>query len=120
MNKTSSRAALACATLMTVGLGACSGGGEVAVVSEPAPTVPVAAPSTLVVRWSIDGVIDPNECIKSVSAEIEISVFDRFGGLVGVFRQACEAFSTSITLNPGDYTAEALLLDGAGQPRTTS
>jgi hypothetical protein len=39
---------------------------------------------------------------------------------VGTFAQDCGAFATSITLDPGDYTATAVLLDSASQPRTTA
>lgn len=79
---------------------------------------PVA--STLVIDWSIAGLKDPNECSKSQSGTIEISIDDASGGVeIAAYHQSCTAFSTSITLDPGTYTAVARLLDGSGIPRTT-
>jgi hypothetical protein len=46
-------------------------------------------------------------------------VRDASGREVGVWRQQCNAFATTITLYPGEYTAVARLVDGAGNPRTT-
>jgi hypothetical protein len=84
------------------------------VIESTNPTV-----STLTVRWTIAGLTDPNECVKSVASNIEISVRDVNGLEVGAFQQTCTAFAASITLNPGAYNATAVLLDGAGQRRTT-
>ena len=81
--------------------------------TEPART------ATLIVKWTITGLSDPNECIKAQARRIEISVVDTAGSEVGAYQQACTAFSTSITLRPGTYTATAALLDDADRPRTT-
>jgi hypothetical protein len=88
------------------------------VVPGPVPG-PVAPDGSLVVDWSIDGVKDPNACFQSGAAAIEIEIIDSFGGSPGTFQQACEAFATSISLPPGSYSANALLLDAYGAPRTT-
>jgi hypothetical protein len=89
-----------------------------AIVVEPAPTLPLTG--TLVLSWTIDGLRDRNECFKSVAAEIEISVYDVNGAPAGTFVQQCEIFTTSIQLGAGSYSATALLVDGAGQARTTT
>jgi hypothetical protein len=80
----------------------------------PAPTT-----ATLVVEWTITGLTDPNECIKAEAKNIEISIVGTDGTEVGAYQQACSAFKTSITLNPGTYSAYAALLDDAGRTRTT-
>jgi hypothetical protein len=110
---------LSSALLVTgaLALGACSGSGTVETGVAVAPTAP---PSTLVVQWSLDEGADPNQCVATGSAAIEITVTDPNGQEVGTFQQDCQAFSTSITLPAGSYTANAILLDGGNQPRTTS
>lgn len=86
------------------------------VVTEP--TDPIV--STLVIDWTIAETKDPNECSKSLSGTIEISIDDASGGTeIAAYHQSCSAFSTSITLGPGTYSAVATLLDGSGIPRTT-
>jgi hypothetical protein len=90
---------------------------------EPEPTLPsttpAPAPSKLIVRWSIDGKRDPNECVKSTASDIEVSVFDG-GREIGAWRQRCDSFAVSINLNSGNYSASAVLLDAYKRPRTTS
>ncbi len=81
--------------------------------TEPAST------ATLVVKWTITGGSDPNECIKAQAKNIEVSIVDTSGNEVGAYQQTCSAFSTSITLRPGTYTATAALLDDQGRARTT-
>jgi hypothetical protein len=82
-------------------------------------TEPREANSTLVVKWTIAGLTDPNECIKAQAKKIEISIADRSGTELGAYEQDCTAFSTSITLRPGTYSAYAALVDDAGKARTT-
>jgi hypothetical protein len=81
------------------------------------PTVPRA--TTLVLRWTIAGLADPNECVRSVVAKIEISIVDVSGVEVAAYQQACETFATTITLAPGSYSGSAVLLDTADRTRTT-
>jgi hypothetical protein len=84
------------------------------------PTLPPVTNGTLVVHWTIDGRVDPNACVQTVTTTIEISVFDPAGNEVGAFQQQCEAFSTSITLVAGSYNGSATLLDANGVSRTTT
>jgi hypothetical protein len=86
---------------------------------EPVPVVVTNATGSLTVDWSISGTKDPNQCIATSSAAIEITVTDLNGAPIGTFQQSCTAFATSITLNPGSYAADARLIDAAGTPRTT-
>jgi len=89
-------------------------GGQVVVVQ---PNAPLQA--TLTVDWTIDGATNPASCTQSASDVIEISVEDPSGNEVGAFQQSCSTFATSITLQAGSYSAFAVLLDSANNPRTT-
>jgi hypothetical protein len=75
---------------------------------------------TVEIDWSIDTGRDPSRCAQSVVAAIEIDLVDAVGRPVGSYRAACESFATSITLAAGTYAANATLVDGVGQPRTTT
>lgn len=80
-------------------------------------TVPAG---TLIVDWSIRLTKDPADCAVSGAAAIQIHIVSLSGFDAGTFQQSCEAFSTSIVLDPDDYTGTAQLIDGAGNPRTTA
>jgi len=88
--------------------------------SSPAPPPDqVVTDGTFVLRWSINRVTDPNQCSQAVASGIDINVYSTSGARAGTYQQSCSAFSTSISLAPGSYTADAALVDGAGNPRTT-
>lgn len=90
---------------------------------EPAPTaviVPNQPDGTLVVDWSISSRKDPGDCTLSAADSIQIHITTLDAIDAGIFSQVCGAFATSIALVPGTYQASALLVDVAGQPRTTS
>ena len=76
-------------------------------------------PGTLVVDWTIDGSVDPDECDQGDAAFFTISVFTMRGAHVGDFTDHCAAFVTSLSLVAGSYYADALLEDPDGNPRTT-
>lgn len=81
--------------------------------------VPVVGDGTLTVDWTVDGTTDPTECIQGDADSIDIIVQTVSGRRVGEFEDACGAFETSIDLAPGDYVANAVLLDPRGRERTT-
>jgi len=81
--------------------------------------LPPPSPGTLRLRWSMDGRMDPNECIKSLAPTTELSVVDPSGREVGAWQQTCGYFTMDVVLNPGSYSGSAVLLDSAGRPRTT-
>jgi hypothetical protein len=85
----------------------------------PRRAVPVVSDGALVVDWTVDGSTDPDECAQGDAASIDIIVETVEGDRVGEFEDACEAFETSIDLAPGDYVANAVLLDPDGRERTT-
>jgi len=98
-----------CALLLAAGCGAPAQ--ESYVVAEPG--------GTLVVDWTVDGVKDVSECDQGGAAVVDVTVQTASGGDVGEFQADCGAFSTSIDLPVGSYVATAVLVDGAGNQRTT-
>lgn len=73
----------------------------------------------LVVDWTINGSTDPNQCNQSSAATLEIIVVPDSGKSM-TFSQDCDLFGASITLEPGRYSASALLVDSSGKARTTT
>lgn len=91
------------------------------VTPTPAPEpVIVSTTGTLTVDWTINGTKDPNQCSHGAAAAIQITVTDPNLNPVRTFEQSCNAFATSITLNAGQYAAQARLIDAVGTPRTTT
>ena len=87
---------------------------------DPGPGAVVVHDSgSLIVDWTIDGAKSVDDCDLSGSATIDITVRASNGERAGEYQQACTAFATTISLAPGRYTAEAVLLDGAARDRTT-
>jgi hypothetical protein len=81
--------------------------------------VAVPESGSLVVDWTIDGSKSADECDLSGSATLDVTVTTSNGAPAGEYQQACSAFATTISLAPGRYSAEAVLLDGSGHDRTT-
>lgn len=99
---------VACVSLLGADvLGGCTGNS----------TVPTGQ---LTVRWSIRSTADPNQCFEDGSQTLRVDVYFLDGGLAGEFAAACASLATTIFLNPGRYSAGATLLDGNGNPRTTT
>ncbi|HVW27328.1 MAG TPA: hypothetical protein VHC69_18315 [Polyangiaceae bacterium] len=86
------------------------GGGTTEVVT--------AGQGTLVVDWTIDGSKDPGECQQGAATALDVTV-QSSSGESHEYQADCDAFSTSIDLPPDSYTATAVLIDGAGDDRTT-
>jgi hypothetical protein len=103
-------------------VGALAGAAGCTVQTESPAPAPAPAPpdGTVTIDWTVDGTTDPSHCQQGSAASIQITVDYTNGGSAGTYEQSCGAFSTSITLAPGDYDATAVLVDGAGNPRTTS
>jgi hypothetical protein len=109
-----SRAVLATTIVASAALLACT-----VQTSAPAPAPAPIADGTLALDWTLNGVADPNQCSQAVSASLVVDVFDGAGAYA--HREApCDAFVTDISLPPTAYTAKAKLVDGAGNPRTTT
>ena len=84
------------------------------------PRNPVPQPTRLRIRWTVDQSVDPNLCTLGQVVALDIRVSTTGGELIGEFRAPSSAFATTISLlPPGDYVAEAVFVDAAGEPRTT-
>ena len=77
-------------------------------------------PGVAVFDWTLDLSKNPASCSQSAAVAIEITIYASSGAALGSYQQDCASFSTSITLDPGTYTASALLIDAANQARTTT
>jgi hypothetical protein len=84
------------------------------------PTTPSPTTGSVTFEWTINGTMDPNQCVlaNAESIAIDIDLPDAPAG-AGSYRQTCALFATSIALGPGTYSARALLVDAAGASRTT-
>jgi hypothetical protein len=74
----------------------------------------------LVLDWTIDDTKDPHRCDQADASTLDVIVSRTNGASAGEFQQSCRAFATTIDLAPGSYSADAILLDAAGEARTTS
>jgi len=77
-----------------------------------------SAPGWLLLDWSIAGAQRPEQCDLSHSATVAVTVGAASGESQRVYQTTCLAFNATIQLTPGDYVAEAVLLDGAGTDLT--
>jgi hypothetical protein len=82
-------------------------------------TTVVAGAGTLVVDWTVSGTKDPAECDASGAQDADVTVSSG-NVVIGEFASDCRNFSEAISLGPGTYDAQAVLLDSAGADRTTS
>lgn len=88
-------------------------------VESTAPPPVIVRAGSVIIRWSIDGTFDPNQCFQGSADRISVTVTDLGGALIGEFVAPCQDFSTRIDLAPGSYQADAALV-GASGVRTTS
>ena len=91
----------------------------VSTTNDPVDTGPLPGESALVVDWTINGSTDPNQCNQASATTLEITVVPDVGAS-STFSQDCELFGASIVLEPGSYSASALLIDADGNARTTT
>jgi hypothetical protein len=81
--------------------------------------VVVVPTGVLVVDWSISGLQDPAACRQNDAAVIRVTLETADGVPLGEFEDDCEAFETSIELEPDDYYGDAVLSAPSGAARTT-
>lgn len=98
--------------LLAAGVSGCA-------TTDPDVIVVTTTAGTLIVDWTIEGRVDPADCQLTGSAVVQIHLVESSGFDAGTYEQDCTVFSTSIVLDPGTYAATALLVDFAGQPRST-
>ena len=82
------------------------------------PPVVLNGDGVLVLDWTINGSTESNQCHQASATRLEIIV-DPGVGQPSTFSQDCDAFATSIALEPGRYSASAVLVDVNGSARTT-
>jgi hypothetical protein len=87
--------------------------------TDPGPVVVGSSTGFLTVDWSISGYQDPVLCAQSDADVISVAIETSDGFFVGEFQDVCEAFVTSIELDPDAYVGDAVLLDPDGFERTT-
>lgn len=88
--------------------------------SDPDPVVVTRGYGLLTVFWTVEGTDDPAMCGFEGADTIDIFVERASGGTAAHVSDLCEAFETSVELRPGGYFADAVLLDVAGRPITTT
>ena len=91
----------------------------VTTTNDPVDTGPLPGESALVVDWTINGSTDPSQCNQASATRLEIIVAPDVGAS-STFSQDCDLFGASIALEPGSYSASALLIDADGNARTTT
>jgi hypothetical protein len=97
-------------TLLTLALPGCFVG-----VSSDSPP----ARGSLLIDWTVDGSKDPAECRQGGADSIDVIVTTSDGGWVGEYQDWCDAFATRISLAPGGYSFNAVLVDARGSQLTT-
>lgn len=65
---------------------------------------------TLEVRWTIDGVTDPLDCVDFGADRLELRIYDG-GDLIDEIEPFCEDFGVAIDLFDGIYDGDATLVD---------
>ena len=84
----------------------------------PPPAVVTERNGLVLIDWTIDGHKNPEECDQSDADALLISIWTHDGAHVADFEQYCQVFESSVALDPGTYTAEALLIAPDGIERT--
>ena len=105
---------LAGAVAMTGFVTGCGGGGEAVVT-----TVPDRAGS-VTFRWSVDGSFDPRACDAFFVENARIDLYDANGTPITTTFVDCRAFTATINLAPGRYSARIEMVDVNNEPRSTS
>ncbi len=72
---------------------------------------------TLTLRWTIDGISDPLDCVDFDVDRLELRLYEG-GDLLDEAEPFCEDFSTTIELLDGVYDGEATLVDSFDRAAT--
>ena len=73
----------------------------------------------LSIDWSLDDSLDPDACDHYDAYETELILYED-GHEIEHFSPRCEEFELSIDLHDGEYSLDATLIDGHGDPVTTT
>ncbi|MFT3767650.1 MAG: hypothetical protein QM820_19520 [Minicystis sp.] len=92
---------------------------------EPGSTTDVLPPAAvpvgngeLRVRWLVDNTTDPAACDALGAADVEVVIFDNTGQPLVRETPPCDAFSITVPLQEGTYSAEVTLLSRGGRARS--
>ena len=66
---------------------------------------------SLTTDWSIFGGFDPNDCADVGADRFELLIYDDFGVFFTEAEAPCEAFSLTVELPAGRFSADATLVD---------
>ncbi len=69
---------------------------------------------TLVQNWTIQGNVNPASCNTAGAVQMRVVVVNSSGGAEATNFTACNAFTTSFSLHPDNYTATATFLGANG------
>jgi hypothetical protein len=115
MNSSKVYAGLTGCALAVAGLSGCF------ITAEPGPE-PAPAPrrGTLTVTWTVAGSRSPAACSQFGADNLELVVFDLRRRPVTTANVSCSEFTLDVRLPPGDYQAEATLVDFRSRAITTT
>jgi hypothetical protein len=88
------------------------------VESAPEPA-PIAGDGLLTVDFTVDGTTDPSECDFQGAASVDVLVMTPSGAAYADVTGSCRAGVLTVALPPGNYSANAVLLDRSGYVITT-
>lgn len=69
--------------------------------------------------WTVKAASAPEDCDAANAATFDVLVYTDYGAEAGEFTDHCGLFDTTVGLQPGSYTAAAMLLDPHGAELTT-
>jgi hypothetical protein len=92
----------------------CGGGGEAVVTTVPDRS------GSVTFRWSVDGSFDPRACDAFFVDSARIDLYDANGAPINTTFVDCRAFTATINLAPGRYSARIEMVDVNNEPRSTS
>jgi len=94
---------------------ACAFGSVVACVRADEPSDQEGeSDGELTVRWSLEGTKDPARCEQLGAAAVDLGIYDASHELDSRLVQPCVTFEVTVELAPGEYSAEATLVDEDG------
>jgi len=77
------------------------------------------AEGTVTVDFDVDEGQDPADCDANGAVSLDLDVTDSHG-VVRTFTVPCDRFTITVALAPGFYTADATLVDGSDNARTST
>lgn len=75
---------------------------------------------SLTTEWSIFGRLDPRDCADVGADRFELLIYDDFGVFFTEAEAPCEAFSLTVDLPAGRFSADATLVDAVDRAVSTT